>query len=68
MSDASEAARRRREIRQKKILENSGQVRTFKKMLLMSCTIYNCVFQFQRLGKILGAPPEAAASLAAEDG
>jgi len=46
MSDASEAARRRREIRQKKILENSGQ----------------------RLGKILGAPPEAAASLAAEDG
>ena len=28
MSDASEAARRRREIRQKKILENSGQVRT----------------------------------------
>jgi len=46
MSDASEAARRRREIRQKKILENSGQ----------------------RLGKILGAPPESEASLVTEDG
>jgi len=40
--DAAEERRRRRELRQKRILENSGQ----------------------RLGKILGSPPDASESLA----
>ena len=70
--DAAEERRRRRELRQKRILENSGQVKKVLRLIFARSKdakkFFHSQFFFvlilQRLGKILGSPPDASESLA----